>query len=129
MRRNKAWHEYVSGDLCWMGIAVLAAGVLFILFFRAASMIDPRRPDGYDEMILFLASNSFLTIPCAVFVLLGINVAVVRGVRLFLRKAPDDGFADIWREKADAARGRFRDVTRSPDQKTPFKLRHYLRRG
>jgi hypothetical protein len=111
MRRNNPWREYVSGDLCWVGIAVVSAGVLFMLF-RAAPKIDPRRPDGDDALIVYLASYSFLMIPCAVFVLLGIAAAIAGGARWFHRKAPGGGFSGTWREKAEAARDRFRDVSR-----------------
>lgn len=100
MRRNNLWRERVFNVLCGLGIAVLAAVVLFILCFRAASMIDPRRPDDYDEMILFLTSHSFLMIPCAVFVLLGINLAIFGGIRLFRREAPDGGLPGAWKERA-----------------------------
>lgn len=113
MRRNKPWRECVSSDLFWVGIAVLAAGVLFVMFFRAASMIDPRRPDGYDEMIVFLASHSFLLIPCAVFVLLGINAAIIGGIRLFRQGAPPSGLSGVWRERVKAARDGFRGRSRT----------------
>lgn len=112
MRQNKPWSECVSGDLCWVGIAVLAAGVLIIMFFRAASMIDPHRADGYDEMIVFLASHSFLLIPCAVFVLLGINAAIVGGIRLFRQRSPGAGFSGVWRERMKTARDGFREESR-----------------
>ncbi|HEY7308611.1 MAG TPA: hypothetical protein VH643_04525 [Gemmataceae bacterium] len=113
MRQNKPWRECVSGDLFWVGIAVLAAGVLIIMFFRAASMIDPRRADGYDEMIVFLASHSFLMIPCAVFVLLGINAAIVGGIRLFRQEAPFGGLPGAWRKRTEAARDGFREGSRT----------------
>ena len=113
MRQNKPWRECVSGDLCWVGIAVLAAGVLIIMFFRAASMIDPRRADGYDEMIVFLASHSFLLIPCSVFVLLGINAAIVGGIRLFRQGAPPGGLSGAWRKRTEAARDGFRGGSRT----------------
>lgn len=115
MRRNNPWRECLFEVLGGVGIAVLAAGVLFILFFRAASMIDPRRPDYYDEIIVvFLASYSFIAIPCAVFVLLGINAAVVGGVRLFRQWAPGGGFSGAWRERVKAARDGFREGARTP---------------
>jgi hypothetical protein len=92
-----------------VGIAALAAGVLVILFFRAASMIDPRRPNDYDPMIVCLASYSFLAIPCAAVVLFGLGMAIADAVEPFLRKPWAEDFAGTCGEKAEPSRGRLLD--------------------
>lgn len=115
MRRSNPLQECLSNRFCGVGVAVLAAGVLCIISFRAASLIDPRRPDGYDEMILYLASYSFIMIPCAVFVLLGINVAIVGKGRPFLQGPTPGGASDAWRETMGPARDGFRQGSRTTE--------------
>jgi hypothetical protein len=111
MRNFSRWADSVFHILCGAGIALPPA--LLLLFAYHLNLTDPRRPDYHMNKIrLMFSDTGFLAWPAAAGVLFGIGIAVVGGLRAFLREPQGEDFADAWREKAGAASGRFRDRVR-----------------
>jgi len=105
------WAESILRIL--LGGAIIFPPALLLLIVYGLCLTDPSQPDYHEAKIRRMFSfpdPGFLTWPCAAVVLFGIGVAIVGGIRPFLRKPPGGSFAGTWREKAEAARGKFGHV-------------------
>ena len=84
-------------------LAVFPALILLLIY--GFCLTDPSR------LVMFCCLDpGFWTWPLLAVILFGVGVAAVGAIWSFLQKPLGSGFVGDWREKAEAARGKFGDV-------------------
>jgi hypothetical protein len=123
MGRFSRWAESVFHILCGARIALPPA--LLLLCTYGWCLMNPAQPNYFQAKLRRMfdfSGPSVLTWRAVAVGLFGIGMAVIGALQPFLRRSPDGGFADAWREKAEEASGKFWDRGRPAPSKESITL-------